>query len=296
MKRSALIRVILYFILAAALLGILLSGLKFDRFGFLPSFWHSESVSEGTLLQNHNVPASQIQKLSIDWASGSIILEPGDGSDITVTETGNDASRPAVLKQSGHTLIVEYCDSEKIRLGTNLGKDLTITVPADWQCKELEIDAASTEVTVTDLTIEEVNIETASGSSTFADCHVKSLEMSSASGSLDFTGTLRELEFSGASANATLQLYNVPKSIRMDSMSGDLDLTLPEDCSFTVSKDMLGGSFETDFEVDNDLKDDHISHHGGSHSGSECKIDVDGMSADIRITKGDYAAREWGKQ
>lgn len=293
MKRSALIRVILYFILAAALLGILLSGLKFDRFGFLPSFWRSESESEGTLLQNHNVPASQIQNLSIDWASGSIILEPGNGSDITVSETGNDASRPAVLKQSGHTLIVQYCDSQKIRLGTDLEKDLLITVPADWQCRKLEIDAASTDIAVSDLTIEEVDIETASGSSIFSDCNVDSLEMSSASGDLDFTGTLRELEFSGASANATLLLYNVPKSICMDSMSGDLDLTLPEDCSFTVSRDMLGGSFETDFEVGSNLEDDIIFHHG---SGSKCKIDVDGMSTDIRITKGDYTASERGKQ
>jgi len=291
MKRSALIRVILYFILAAALLGILLSGLKFDRFGFLPSFWRSESDSEGDLLESHNVPASQIQSLSIDWASGSIILEPGDGSDITVTETGNDASRPMVLRRSGSTLTVQYCDDQKIRLGTNLGKDLLITVPADWQCRKLEIDAASTDTAVSNLTIEEVDIETASGSSTFDGCHVDSLEMSSASGDLDFIGTLRELEFSGASANVMLELYNVPKSISMDSMSGDLDLTLPEDCSFTVSQDMLGGSFETDFEVEHN--EDDISHHG---SGSECKIDVDGMSADIRITKGDYTAREWGKK
>lgn len=293
MKRSALTRMILYCILAAALLGILLSGLKYDRFGGFPFFWHSESLSEGTALQSHNVPASRIQSLSIDWASGSIILEPGEGSDITVTETGNDASRPMVLKQSGSTLIVEYCDSQKLRLGTNLEKDLLITVPAEWQCRELEIDAASTEVIVSDLTIEEVNIETASGSSTFTDCHVKSLEMSSASADLDFTGTLLELEFSGASADAMLQLYNAPKSISMDSMSGDLDLTLPEDCSFAVSKDMLGGSFETDFEVDYNLDDDRASRHGSTH---ECEISVDGMSADIRITKGDYTACEWGKQ
>lgn len=290
MKRSALIRMILYLILAAALLGILLSGLKFDRFGFLPSFWHSESENEGDILQSHNVPASKIQNLSIDWASGSITLEPGEGSDITVTETAGDASRPMVLKQSGSTLIVEYCDSEKIRLGTNLEKDLLITVPSDWQCRELEIDAASTKVAVSDLTTQEVDIDTASGSSTFTGCNVDSLEMSSASGSLNFTGTLRELKFDGASANATLQLYNAPKSIRMNSLSGDLDLTLPEDCSFAISKDMLSGSFETDFELDHD--DDQIIHRGSSR---ECKIDVDGMSADIRITKGDYAAREWGK-
>lgn len=292
MKRSAIIRVILYFILAAALLGILLSGLKFDRFGFLPFFWVSEeSESEGDVLQSHNVPASRIQSISVDWASGRITLEPGDGSDIKVTQTGNDASRPMVLKQSGSTLIVEYCDSKKIRLGTNLEKDLLITVPAGWQCRELEIDAASTEIAVSDLTIEEVDVETASGSSTFTDCHVESLEMSSASGDLDFTGTLRKLKFDGASANAALQLYNAPESIRMDSMSGDLNLTLPEDCSFTLSKDMLSGSFETDFEVDHD--DGRIFHRGSSN---ECEIEVDGMSTDIRITKGDYTASEWGKQ
>lgn len=291
MKRSALIRIILYFILAAALLGILLAGLKFDRFGFLPSFRRSESANADAILQSSSVPASRIQDLSIDWVSGSITLGPGESSNITVTEAGNDASRPMVLKQSGSTLIVQYCDSQKSLLGTNPEKDLFISVPIGWQCRELEIDAASTDIVISDLTIEEVEIDTASGNSKFADCNVDSLEMSSASGDLDFTGTLREMKFSGAFADAMLLLYNVPKSISMDSMSGNLDLTLPEDCSFTVSKDLLSGSFETDFEVDRD--DGHISHRSSS---SECKIDVDGMIAGIRITRGDYTASEQGKQ
>lgn len=42
-------------------------------------------------------------------------------------------------------------------------------------------------------------------------------------------------------------LENVPNLIKMDSMSGDLTLTLPEGAGFTVSLDAMSSDFSSDF-------------------------------------------------
>ena len=212
---------------------------------------------------------SAIREIKIEWISGSVTVEPGDVQEITFLESGNGTDKyEMVWKQSGDELVIQYSkDSSIAGFGLHFGdgsKDLTVTVPTD--------------LTVRDMIIREMEIDSASGTAKFENCTVSSLDVDTASGDVTFTGSLNELDFEAASASFTGVLENVPDQVNMDSMSGDLTLTLPEDAGFTVSLDAMSSDFSSDFPT---VKKNKSYVCGDGH----CKIDVDAMSGDVSILK-----------
>lgn len=224
-----------------------------------------------------------IREIKIEWISGSVTVEPGDVQEITFLESGNGTDKYAMVwKQSGDELVIQYSkDSSIAGFGLHFGdgsKDLTVTVPRGWVCDSLELDTASTDLTVRDMIIREMEIDSASGTAKFENCTVSSLDVDTASGDVTFTGSLSELDFEAASASFTGVLENVPDQVNMDSMSGGLTLTLPEDAGFTVSLDAMSSDFSSDFST---VKKNKSYVCGDGH----CKIDVDAMSGDVSILK-----------
>ena len=224
-----------------------------------------------------------IREIKIEWISGSVTVEPGDVQEITFLESGNGTDKyEMVWKQSGDELVIQYSkDSSTAGFGLHFGdgsKDLTVTVPRGWVCDSLELDTASTDLTVRDMIIREMEIDSASGTAKFENCTVSSLDVDTASGDVTFSGSLNELDFEAASASFTGVLENVPDKVKMDSMSGGLTLTLPEDAGFTVSLDAMSSDFSSDFPI---VKKNKSYVCGDGH----CKIDVDAMSGDVSILK-----------
>lgn len=224
-----------------------------------------------------------IREIKIEWISGSVTVEPGDVQEITFLESGNGTDKyEMVWKQSGDELVIQYSkDSSTAGFGLHFGdgsKDLTVTVPRGWVCDSLELDTASTDLTVRDMIIREMEIDSASGTAKFENCTVSSLDVDTASGDVTFSGSLNELDFEAASASFTGVLENVPNLIKMDSMSGDLTLTLPEGAGFTVSLDAMSSDFSSDFPT---VKKNKSYVCGDGH----CKIEVSAMSGDVSILK-----------
>lgn len=291
MKTNAIVRIVLFSIAIVILLGILLIGLGFGLFmvdtnsGF--SITTSDQVlpvaGDGTTSYGA-VSADDIREIEIEWAAGSITIEPSDTDEIHITESDvhNDKYR-MVYKQNGSTLKIQFCEDDSIwggiSIGGSISKDLVIYVPQDFTLDALEIDAASTNVNVTNLHIQEVEFDGASGSCIFDDCTVDKLDMDTTSGDVEFNGAVRVIDFDGASANLNLYLTDTPSSIEVDTASGDLDLTLPADCGFTVSMDALSSDFYSDFPTT--IQGKNYVYGDGS-----CRININAMSGEVIIREG----------
>lgn len=250
--------------------------------GWIPA----ECVAQDTVSRTGSTGSASteaIREIKIEWISGSVTIEPGDVQEITFLESGNGTDKyEMVWKQSGDELVIQYSkDSSIAGFGLHFGdgsKDLTVTVPRGWVCDSLELDTASTDLTVRDMIIREMEIDSASGTAKFENCTVSSLDVDTASGDVTFSGSLNELDFEAASASFTGVLENVPNLIKMDSMSGDLTLTLPEGAGFTVSLDAMSSDFSSDFPT---VKKNKSYVCGDGH----CKIEVSAMSGDVSILK-----------
>lgn len=282
MKANAIIRVIVYIAVIVVLVGILVCGLSYGLFSGRRSISFFRNDSDGTVTSSGSVNASSIRELSIDWASGNITIRPGDTDSITYKESGvSDSKYQMVVSESGGKLSIHYCKNEVlpgISFRGDLRKDLEITVPRDWTCGKLDLNIASADITVTELTAREVEIDGASGVCTFENCKVTDLDVDTASGDVKFTGTLDTLECDAASASFCAVLDNCPSRISMNSASGDLELTLPADSGFTLEKSTMSGDFSSDFPT--------VSQNGKYLCGDgACRIDFNAASGDISIRK-----------
>ncbi len=222
--------------------------------------------------------------ISIEWALGNIFIQCADVERFQVREVNpnEDKIEQMVLDATGDKLIIRYADKNTwdlgVRIDETMAKDLYVLVPAGYALDSLEVDTASATLTVQDMTIGEMDFDGASGTCEFINCDIDELDLDTASGDITFQGKLNSLDCDAASANVSAVFENVPRSITMDSMSGDLDITLPENAGFTVKMDGMKRDFVSDFDYT--VEDGAYRYGDGS-----CRIEMDAMSGDVYVRK-----------
>lgn len=287
MKTNAIIRIALCTLGILVLTSALLIGLGVWNYGFSHETggnFHSSGVSHASGVvdsQAFTADPAQIHNINIQWAAGNITIQPSDQvTDIRIAESAGDDQM--VCKISGSTLTIQYGKSPNqfISMGTTtVAKDLVITVPSGWVCREMEIETAAANVDIKNMTIGELDFDGASGLCSLENCRITALDVDVASGDLTYSGVLDSLDFDGASADCTLILTECPSQIDLDGMSGKLDIALPSDCGFTVSTEGLSSDFSSDFQT---------TYRSGCHyyGDGSCKIEVDAMSGSVTIHDG----------
>lgn len=281
MKTNAIVRIVVYSILIVILSATLFVGMLVNSLAVNFNFGYSSQIS-GTRASSGTVEAKDVEKIDIDWVAGTLIIQPGDTDQITFWENdGLSVEEQMIWELSGSRLTIQYM-KPRVFFGISIdrSKDLVITVPRDWICSSLEINAAAAEVEVIDLTAQSVEFDTAADSCTFRNCHFTSLDLDAAACEIHFTGTLEKLDCDGAAARINAVFTNIPTSIDIDGATAELDITLPADCGFRVSMDGLSNQFSSDFPTS--------SSNGSYTYGNEsCRIEVDGMSSNVTIRKGE---------
>ncbi len=131
-----------------------------------------------------------------------------------------------------------------------------------------EISSVSADISLDKLQSDSASIETTSGSVKLADCKVtEKAEVSTVSGNLEAEFDQPLGEFEGDATSGKLQVsapsvdlfdaetvsgavilssQSAPKELKIDTTSGNVDLSLPQDSSFTLKFSTTSGSFSTD--------------------------------------------------
>lgn len=250
MKRNAIVRILIYTILALALTGILVHGLTGDLFGF--------HVTGGIEVNYEaSVEAEGAEKIEINWAAGAVQIKREDVDRIIFREVAEGTiQKKMVYRYTGNTLELNY-GGKYSGLGTAQEKDLVVIVPLSWSGKCIQINGAALTVDILDITINE-------------------LEMDGADCVLNFQGSVDKVSIDGASAQVKLNCINRISRIEMDGASCKLDVTLPAGCGFRVDMDGLGCKFNSDLPG--------IAQNGHySYGDQQCKIEVDGLSCEVSI-------------
>lgn len=253
MMRNAIVRIILYSLLALVLTGILLSGL-------LTNFV-TDIVSGTEIVVDYEatIDPRSAQNIQIDWASGNVVVKSEDVDRIIIRETADKAIKKPM------TYRLEDGELEINHSGQNVWgpfsqpqeKNLVVIVPLNWACQDLEIDGAGLEISINGLCITQLSIDGA-GIVLNADCSVT------------------EVEIDGAGCEVTMVCRDRPQQISTDGAGCVLSLTLPAECGFHLDCDGVG------IEVNSDIP---LSRENGSYiSGDQhCKITVDGIGCEVNI-------------
>lgn len=250
MKRNAIVRIIIYTILALTLTGILVAGLTENGFFF---------GNGGGIAVNYeaSVEAESAERIEINWAAGSIKIKREDVSRIIFREVADGSIKEQMTyRYTDGTLELNY-SGQRFGLNASQEKHLVVIVPLNWKGESIQINGAALTIDIIDLEIEELELDGAS-------CY------------LNFSGCVDKVSIDGASANVVLNCGNRISEIDMDGAGCKLDITLPKECGFLVEMDGLGCDFHSDLSG--------IAQNGSYAYGDQhCKIDVDGLGCDVTI-------------
>lgn len=277
MKSNAIARIVIFSMVIVVLLCALVFGLGVRCLSFnvrLP-----RPLEEGTLASQGSVPAGEINTIDIQWVSGSIDVVPGDTDEIRFQEDGGIQEKyKMVWSTDGTTLRIRFCQEQEAVsvFHSPPAKHLTVTVPREWEGKRLSIDSVSAHITVEALKAEKVTLNNVSGVCDFTDCSIGALRCETVSGDLRYSGSLEALDCDAVSAQCRAALSNTPREISMEGVSGNLELTLPQDTGFTASLDSLSGKITCQFPAT-------VNGNTYTYGDGRCQITASGISGSILL-------------
>jgi DUF4097 and DUF4098 domain-containing protein YvlB len=224
------------------------------------------------------VSAANIKKIKIDWVAGNVTLRVGSGDEIVFSETSyrtlTDRQKMRYTVSDSGVLQIRYCENLNnifnwFNLDANMpAKTLTLEVPASLigQLAEVNVDSVSAtidlsgvygtktelstvsgEVHCTDISTDELDVSTTSGSIVCENCVARKLDIENVSGSIRAEGEYADVDAETVSGSITLGLAIVPDKIDVDGVSGSVNVSLPENASFTARLDTVSGALNCAF-------------------------------------------------
>lgn len=184
----------------------------------------------------------EIKGLDIDWSSGSISVHGGDVDQVTLIESAQEKENSRLrYKLDGG--ILKICErSTTVSLFSSFSKDLEIVLPLALaqSLTSVEVDCASADIRLMELTADKVDIDTASGDIT-ATGDYRSFEIETASGEAELNCSILYLEFDSASGDLTLNSSVAPEKMDVSTASGSSYISIPADAQFTLNYDTASG-------------------------------------------------------
>ena len=188
----------------------------------------------------------------------------------------------------GETLHIKFCNTGRWDIG-NLQKTLKVTLPHDQLLESAKITTVSADIEAPELYTREINWSTTSGGMTAQLFDTEHIDVRTVSGTVDLNsyadakeveavstsgdisldlGIVEDLnvgtvsgkvqiaaaksaqsELESTSGAIALHLKDVSGSCKIDSVSGSVTLTLPEDIQFSMEFKTTSGSFDSEIEL-----------------------------------------------
>ena len=285
-RGGAIVRLVIWSVVLLILVAILVLGLIFKNgfildgvisFSFLPSYTY-ENASK--YIAGNTSFLDEVKNLDIEWTSGELKIFVYDGDEVMLEESGagdHDENKMRTYLSDG-TLHVRYAKSG-IRLFGNIPvKDLIIYLPEKYA---LALDRVNIKIVSADMDTEgkmvcrELDVESVSGKINLDEIYAANAEMETVSGNITARGEITDIDVDSVSAKLNLILTSTPRSLEAESVSGNIEITLPRSGNgFHAKLDSTSGDMSVDGE---DVG--RIYKHGNCAA----SFNFDTVSGDVKI-------------
>lgn len=214
------------------------------------------------------IPAENINDISVDWVNGNIDIEYYNGDTISFSEASQnneDYSLRYLVKDN--ELKIKYCKSGK-RSNSIGNKNLTIKIPQNVSLETIDICNVSANVTVDGIVANNAVFETVSGN-------------------INANGSFSEVSACGVSGDLYIIDNISPKSIDFSNVSGDAALFLPADIKgFSIDYDTVSGYIKSEFNITgNDVTMSGNRQGDKFYGDGSTEIDFESVSGNFEISK-----------
>ena len=314
MKRNALFRIILWSVTVFILIGLLIGGLGIGYFvknnGFDAENW---SFSFGTGGDYYGKDSSfkigstkiseNISDLEIYWRKGNVEITVYDGDTLLLIETELSHKDELMRYRVNNARLEIHPRKSSVFMGLRgtPSKDLTVKVPASMveNLNKITVSVASANVQINDLKIGNVlSIDSASGATTLKNVSAKavnfdnvsgeikaenivteSVACDNVSGNVNLKGEIGAISFDSVSGDLSLESSVMLREAESDTVSGNVNLVIPENTGFELDFDSVSGKVSSDFGIT--LVDENEYNYGSG----EAEFSFDSVSGDLNIKK-----------
>lgn len=191
---------------------------------------------------------ASISEIEIGWLSGEIKILPTDDEKISFSEECDDKTDEKTTmyhRVDGGTLYIHFAASNAGRIHI-YEKALTVLVPRDMLVS-LDVSTVSASLTVDGVNAREIEVESVSANVDISGAdNVTDLSLSGVSGELSFDGKVSgKVDIETVSGGVDLVLSASPREIEAESISANVEVTLPGGTGVTAELDTTSGSFRS---------------------------------------------------
>lgn len=198
-------------------------------------------------------------------------------------------------------LYIRFIAQQKIsvKLPANHTKRLTVTLPKSIQkLDNFTLNTVSANSNITGISADKVKANSISGiisaeltdkassfqagttsGEMFLNLASEKVKLNTVSGNITVEGELGEVDAESVSGEITIHSESKPSEIDVNTVSGDVVITMPEDTGFNAKLSTVSGDLNCNFPVTTSKKN-NITHGDGA-----CDIDIDTVSGDLSIRK-----------
>ncbi len=282
MKRNAILRIVIYSLLILLLSSVLVVGVlgSFD----LPTFISgglslSNGLPNSTKAPQATFDPSEIDEIFIIWISGNVTVSAEERTDIAYQTLRKGSDLDTAYRLENGRLTIGFTQKSFVS-GKVKEKDLVLSIPNTWNGKVLEIEAVSTDIEISNLAnLSKLDIENVSGEINVRNSTFTEVEIETVSGGIYLAGTFSQIDVEAISAKCTIDAVECPKTIDIETVSGETFLSLPQGYGFELSIDGIGKTVHTTLPYQKD-GDRYIS----NGELGNCIIDVDSVSGSVTIS------------
>lgn len=211
----------------------------------------------------YTVDPATVNKISVEWAAGSVNIAYYDGSNITFDDGLDSADSNALFTRTEGTELKIYFNQNTGNTHNSNRKDLQIQIPKDMTFPEIDIECASAQINVNGIIADKI-------------------ELHSISGEINATGEFASLDVETTSGTA--QVTNTAALIRQidaNTVSGNITVTIPQSIDgFYLEYETVSGEVNTDFNTQSSGSSRRgILNYGNSST----KIEAETVSGDFSL-------------
>ena len=211
---------------------------------------------------------TNITALDIDWISGEAEILVTNDTDILVreqSERGISASYAMVESERDGVLKVRYVADEFLSLPNLPHKNLTVCLPraVAENLTEVRLNSVSADFDVAALTVKNtLTFDSVSGDLETDFITADSAKVNAVSGKIDLDGSFRQVTGGSTSGEVDLALRKCPEKLDLVTVSGDVELKLPQNAGFTLDYSTVSGDLDSDFPLTTERNGGHICGDG----------------------------------
>ncbi|MGD6878139.1 LiaG family protein [Bacillus infantis] len=236
-------------------------------------------------------------EVNVSGVETTIIQEERD-----TVEAVLDGKGEVNVKKNGRTIKVDYKRKWPHWFGGFEKTELSIYIPQDYdkdldinlgsgdfdfagnepiKLRDVSLDMSSGDVMLGDLQVREFELNGASGELFISSLKAEEADLEISSGSTTIDSLEGKLEAGIASGELGIKMKKLAAPIDLDVSSGDVQLDLPDNASFTLDAHYSSGDIHADVPMDQkEVKDNRIS---GINKEGKHEIKVDVSSGDVSI-------------